>query len=137
VRNAVFELGPPKTRLAVTDELAGADISKLRKHVYIACGVLGIDPTTCCGSSKNGERETACSTTKSANIYPIPAGAASPSKTVCRDLKELVNVAPDLDTAANYEKVLLSIRNEHFDVINRDDPEHWFPNGNARKITVR
>ena len=44
-------------------------------------------------------------------------------------------MAPDPDTAVNYEKVLLSIQNEYFDVISRDDPEHWFPNEKARKIT--
>ena len=53
---------------------------------------------------------------------------------VCRDLKELLNVAPDSDTAANYEKVLLSIQNEYFDVISRDDPQHWVPNEKARKL---
>ncbi len=54
---------------------------------------------------------------------------------VCRDLKELLNVAPDPDTAANYEKVLLSIQNEYFDAISREDPQHWFPNEKARKLT--
>jgi hypothetical protein len=36
---------------------------------------------------------------------------------LCRDLKELLNVAPDPDTAARYEEVLLSIQKEYFDVI--------------------
>ena len=43
---------------------------------------------------------------------------------ICRDLKELLNVAPDLETAAEYGKVL----DEYFDVMSRDDPQHWIPN---------
>jgi len=37
------------------------------------------------------------------------------------------NVTPE-DTAADYEKVLLSIHKEYFDAMSHDDPEHWFPN---------
>ena len=43
---------------------------------------------------------------------------------ICHDLKELLNVAPILETAAKYEKFL----DEYFDVMSRDDPQHWFPN---------
>jgi len=53
---------------------------------------------------------------------------------LCRDLKELLNVAPDPDTAARYEEVLLSIQKEYFDVINRDDPQYWYPNKKARQL---
>ena len=34
-----------------------------------------------------------------------------------------------------YEKVLLCIRDEYFDVMSRDEPQHWLPNENARKLT--
>jgi len=43
------------------------------------------------------------------------------------------NVTPE-GTAATYEKVLLSIQEVFSDVISRDDPEYWFPNGKARKL---
>ena len=36
VREAALELGPPKTWLTIADELAGASMGDLRKHVYIA-----------------------------------------------------------------------------------------------------
>lgn len=42
---------------------------------------------------------------------------------------------PDSNTAANYEKVLLSIQNGYFEVISRDDPENCFPNEKARKLS--
>lgn len=42
---------------------------------------------------------------------------------------------PDPDTAANYEKVLLSLQKEYFDAMSRDDPHYWFPNERARKLT--
>ena len=44
VQKVNLELSPPRTWLAIADELAGADMGDLRKHVYIACGVLGMDP---------------------------------------------------------------------------------------------
>jgi hypothetical protein len=44
-REAAIELGPPKTWVAIADELRGADTGDLKKNVYVACGVLGIDPT--------------------------------------------------------------------------------------------
>ncbi|KAI9787510.1 MAG: hypothetical protein M1839_000040 [Geoglossum umbratile] len=133
-----LELGPPKTWLTIADELAGANMVDLRKHVYIACGVLGIDPNHMLWLIKEwAERNH----TFHNHIRPSSAAATEERlrntsfSQVCRDLRELLNVAPDPDTAANYEKVLLSIQNEYFDVISRDDPEHWFPNEKARKIT--
>lgn len=134
VREAVLELGPPKTWLTIADELAGANMGDLRKHVYIACGVLGIDPNHMLWLIKEwAERNRIFH--NQIRQYISDCHWSRLAEQVCRDLKELLNVAPDLDTAANYEKVLLSIQNEYFDVISRDDPEHWFPNEKARKIT--
>ena len=53
---------------------------------------------------------------------------------VCRDLKELLNVADDRETAVKYEEVLISIRDEYFIVMARDDPQHWLPNEKARNL---
>jgi hypothetical protein len=133
VREAAQELGPPKTWLAIADELAGANIDDLRKHVYIACGVLGIDPIHMLWLIKEwGDRNRIFH--NQIRQYISDCRWARLAEQVCCDLKELVNVAPDPDTAANYERVLLSIRNEYFDVINRDDPDSWFPNERARKL---
>lgn len=46
-------------------------------------------------------------------------------------------MADDEETAANYEKVLLHIRKEYFDVISDDGPEYWFANEYARKLTQK
>ena len=133
VREAALELGPPKTWLTIADELAGASMGDLRKHVYIACGVLGIDPNHMLWLIKEwAERNRIFH--NQIRQYISDCHWARLAEQVCRDLKELLNVAPDSDTAANYEKVLLSIQNEYFDVISRDDPQHWVPNEKARKL---
>ena len=43
---------------------------------------------------------------------------------ICRDLKELLNVAPGPETAAKHEKVL----DEYFEFMSRDDPQLWISN---------
>lgn len=43
IKEAAYELGPKKTWVTITDELAGTDVNDLRRHVTVACGVLGID----------------------------------------------------------------------------------------------
>ena len=134
VREAALELGPPKTWLTIADELAGANMGDLRKHVYIACGVLGIDPDHMLWLIEEwAERNRFFH--NQIRQYISDCHWGSLAKQVCLDLKELLNVAPDLDTAANYEKVLLSIQNEYFDALSRDDFQHWFPNEKAMKLT--
>ena len=134
VREAALELGPPKTWLTIADELAGANMGDLCKHVYIACGVLGIDANHMLWLIKEwGERNRIFH--NQIRQYISNCHWVHLAEQLCRDLKELLNVTPDPDTAVNYEKVLLSIQNEYFDVISRDDPQHWFPNEKARKLT--
>jgi hypothetical protein len=134
VRQASIRLGPPKTWLAVADQLAGADMSHLRNHVDVACGVLGIDSIHMLWLIREWvERNRTFHNQIRQYISECRWGRLADQ--ICRDLKELLNVAPDPDTAANYEKVLLSIQNEYFDVVGRGDPDHWFPNEKARKLT--
>lgn len=133
-RDAALQLGPPKTWLTIADELAGTNMGKLRDHVYIACGVLGIDPYHMLWLIKEwAERNRIFHNQIRQYISNCHWGRLA--EQVCRDLKELLNVAPDSDATVNYEKVILSIQNEYFDTINRDDPQHWFPNEKARKLT--
>jgi hypothetical protein len=135
VRKAAFELGPPKTWLTIADELAGADVADLRKHVYVACGVLGIDPNHMVWLiGEWAERNRIFH--NQIRQYISECRWFRLAEQICRDLKELLNVAPDPDTAAKYEKVLLSIQNEYFDVVDRDDPDAWYPNEKARKMGV-
>ena len=134
LKEAAVELGPPKTWLTIADELAGANMGDLQKHVYIACGVLGIDPNHMKWLIQEwAERNRIFH--NHIRQYISECHWPRLAKQICRDLKELLSVTPDPDTAAKYEKVLLSIQNEYFDVINRDDPQHWFPNEKARKLT--
>lgn len=134
VRDAALELRSRKTWLTIADELAGANMSDLRKHVYIACGVLNIDPNHMLWLIKEwAEKNRIFHNQIRQHISNCHWGRLA--EQVCRDLQELLDVAPDPDTAANYKKVLLTIQNEYFDVISRDDPQHWFSNEKARKLT--
>ena len=133
VQEAAMRLGPPKTWLNIASELAGADITDLRKHVDVACGVLGIDSIHMLWLIKEwAERNRIFHNQIRQYISECHWGSLADQ--ICRDLKELLNVAPDSDTAAKYEKVLLNIQNEYFDVMSRDDPQHWLPNEKARKL---
>lgn len=135
VQEAALELGPPKTWVTIADELAGASMNDLHKHVYVACGVLGIDPNHMSWLIKEwAERNRIFHNQIRLHIRDCNWGYVA--EQICRDLKELLNISPDPVTAANYEKVILSIQNEYFDVVNPDKPQHWFPNEKARKLTV-
>ena len=79
VREAALESGPPKTWVTIADELADAYMGDLCKHVRISLAVSSASiRTTCCSLSRNGQRETALSITKSANTSPIAAGVTLP-----------------------------------------------------------
>lgn len=135
IRSATRESGPPKTWVAIDDELAGANMADLRKHVNVACDILGLDSQHMVWLIKEwAERNrifhnqirqciSDCHWTKLA-------------EQICRDLKDLINVAPDEDTARYYEKVIVNIQEEYFDITSRDDPNDWLPNEKARKLRL-
>ena len=134
VRKAAQELGPPKTWIAIADELANADMTDLRKSVYVACDTLGLDANHMLWVIQEwAERNRTFHNQIRQHILDCRWSLLA--EQICRDLKELLNVAPDLDTANKYERVLLSIRNEYFDAMDRADPESWFPNEKAKKLT--
>ena len=144
VQNAAQRLGPPNKwteiarELAEADatDLAQADVKDLRKHVYDACNVLGIDYSHMVWLIKEwGERNRVFH--NQIREYISHCHWASLADQISRDLKELPNVAGDEDEAAHYEKVLLHIRDEYFDIIDDDDPEHWFPNTKAKELTTK
>jgi len=133
LQDAAQGLGPPKTWLSIADELDGANMDNLRRHAHVASGVLGIDGNHMIWLIKEwAQRNRIFHNQIRQNISDCYWGRLA--STICRDLKELLSVAPDADTAANYEKVLLSIRNEYFDVLSRDDPQYWIPNEKAKKL---
>ncbi len=109
-------------------------MADLRKSVYVACGTLGIDANHMLWLIKEwAERNRIFQ--NQIRQYISDCRWGSLAEQICRDLKELLNVASDSDMAKNYERVLLSIQNEYFDAMSRDDPESWFPNETARKLT--
>ena len=118
-------------KAAVVD--AAFDMGDLRKQVYIDCDVLGIDANHMLWLIIQwAERKR----TLHNQIRQYISDCHWPrlAKQLRRDLKELLNVVPP-DTATMYENVLLSIQTEYFDVKSRDDPEYWFVNEKAKKLT--
>lgn len=135
VRDAATALGPRNTWLSIANELEGADMNDLRKHVIIACEVLGIDSDHMVWLIKEwGDRNRIFH--NQIREFISNAQWTRLAAQVSRDLKELLNVAPDPDTAARYEKVLLSIQSEYFDVYDRDDYEGWLPNEKAKELLM-
>ena len=138
VQQAAEKLGPRSTWVEIADELIEDELNDVnlddfRRHVHVACGVLGIDPTHMSWLIKEwAERNRTFH--NQARQYISDCHWGSLAEQICRDLKEMLNVEPDQDTAAKYEHVLLSIRTEYFDVITQDDPQHRIPNEKATKL---
>ena len=133
VQKANLELSPPRTWLAIADELAGADMGDLRKHVYIACGVLGMDPHHMLWLIEQwGDRNRIFH--NQVRQYVTDCHWPALAKQIWRDLKELPNAVVDPDDLAKYETVLVSVQKEYFDVLDEDDPQHWLPNQKARDL---
>ena len=116
----------------VAGELAGAVVGNLRKDVDIACGVLGIDPIHMSWLIQEWADNNRIP--NQIRHYISDCHWSSLAQQICRDLKEILNVAPDQETAAKYEKILLTIQDEYFDVLNRDDHEYWLPNEKMMKL---
>ena len=100
--------------------------------MIVACGVLGIDASHMSWLIQQWERNRMFHNQIRQHISDCHF--SSLAEQICRDLKELLNVAPDQETAVKYERVLLSTQEEYFDVMSRDDPQYWFPNEKARKL---
>ena len=122
VRVAAIELGPP----------SGEGVGNLRKDVDIACGVLGIDSIHMSWLIKEWADNNRIH--NQIRQYISDCHWVSLARQICRDLKEILNVAPNQETAAKYEKILLTIQDEYFDVLSRDDHEYWLPNEKMRKL---
>jgi hypothetical protein len=133
VQKAKLELSPPRTWLAIADELAGADMGDLRKHVYVACGVLGMDPHHMLWLIEQwGDRNRRFH--NQVRQYITDCHWPALAKQIWRDLKELPNAVIDPDDLAKYETVLVSVQKEYFDVLDKYDPQHWLPNQKARDL---
>lgn len=126
-------LSAPRTWIDIADELAGADVNGLRQNVYSACQALGIESQHMIWLIEQwAQRNRAFHNAIRQHISECDWHALATQ--ICRDLKELLNVADDKDTAAQYEKVLLKIRGDYFNVMDPDDPKYWLPNEKAVKL---
>ena len=136
VKTASLELGPSKTWLEIADELKGQDVNNLRQHVYVASDALGVDPKHMIWLIEEwGERNRIfhCQI----RDFIKACHWRQLADQLCRDLKELPNIAPDEDTAKMYEQVLLELQSEYFKVLDANDPEFWFPNDNALALSTK
>lgn len=121
--------------LDIADELGGEGVGNFRKDVDVACAVLGIDSSHMEWLIKEWAADKNRIFHSQVRQYISDCHWVSLAEQICRDLKELLNVGPP-DMVKEYEKVLLCIRDEYFDVMSRDDPQHWIPNEKARKLIV-
>lgn len=133
VREVAIRLGPPKSWIDIAEQLDSEDMSNLRQHVDVACGILGIDSNHMLWLIKEWAERNRFFHNK-IRLYISDCHFNSLAGQIHRDLKELQNVAPDQETAKQYERVLINIRDEYFDVMNPHDPEHWIANEKARKL---
>ena len=121
--------------LGIAGQLGGEGLGNFRKDVCVACGVLGIDSLHMTWLIKEWAADKNRIFHSQVRQYISDCYWVSLADQICRDLKELLNVGPP-DIVKEYEKVLLCIRDEYFDVMSRDEPQHWVPNEKARKLIV-
>ena len=133
IRAASRGLSGPSTWTDIADKLAGADVTGLRKNVYGACDALGIDPEHMLWLIEEWAQRNRVFH-NSIRQYISECRWHYVAKQICHDLKELPNVAPDHDTAVKYERVLLKIRSDYFNVKDPYDPDYWVPNEKAIKL---
>jgi hypothetical protein len=116
----VVTLGPSKQWTTIAAELKEAHTDQMKKNVDVASAVLGIDPEHMqwliqeSAADRNNNFHNQVRDLITNCKWPQPAAH------VCRDIKELLLVSLDSKTAERYEKVLLYIRDEYFEVENED-----------------
>ena len=134
VQSAKLSLATPRTCVQSDDELKGESSNELKKHVYVCCGVLGIDPDHMLWLIDQwAERNRVFH--NNIREYIENCQWSSLATQLCLDIKEILNVAPDRDTAEQYNKVLLRIRDTYFTTMDSDDPQHWRFNDHAKNLT--
>ncbi|KAL6718707.1 hypothetical protein ACLMJK_002941 [Lecanora helva] len=136
IQHAATQLGSKQSGFEIADKLKGEDVKDLQRHVLIACDTLGIDHHYMCWlieewAERNRTFHNFC------REYIRDCRWADLAAQLCRDLNELINVAPDQETASNYENVMISMRDEFYRVRVEKDPQGWFPNDNAETLTVK
>ena len=133
VREASLGISGPRQWTTIADELA-TEVSDLRKHLHTACATLGIDADHMLWLIEEWAQRNRMFH-NSIREHISDCAWLRVAEQLCRDLKEVHNVAPDRDTAEKYGRVLLEIRDDYFEVVNPDDPGAWLPNEKARKLT--
>lgn len=123
----------PKTWQAIAAEIT-ADPRDIRRHVFVVSAILGLDSL----HMKCLINEWA---TRNNQFYNkirdqiINCRWSQVASTICRDVKELLQVSSDRDTASKYEKVLISLRDQYFEVMDEEDSDFWMANEKAKNLT--
>ncbi|KAL6719972.1 hypothetical protein ACLMJK_001893 [Lecanora helva] len=133
IKEASTALGGPNLWTTIADELEDQDMTSMRNHVDVACEVLGFDSNHMRWLIHEWTARRKMLHNQS-RAYITECRWTKLAAQLCRDLKELIKIASP-EHAEDYEKVLVYLRDEYFDVDDRDDPECWFPNQNARNLS--
>ncbi|KAL8823161.1 MAG: hypothetical protein Q9191_006118 [Dirinaria sp. TL-2023a] len=132
--DANIYLGAPYKWTDIAEDLKSVDTNNLRKKVWDACSVLGIDSRHMLWLIDEWAARNQLFHNK-VREHISECRWAPLAQQLCRDLKELINVISDEETAAKYEKVLVSIRDEYFALTSHDNPDHWIPSAKATELT--
>ena len=133
LERASAALGRPYTWVQIAENLQGVNAAEMHKNVGVACAVLGLDPNHMIWLINEWAARNDVFHNQ-VREYINTCDWSEVAKAISRDLKELIKVCPDQETARSYEKVLLSIREEYFDVIDDDEPRSWVPNEKALSL---
>lgn len=153
----VVKAGTPFKWVSIADELAGSDALGIACHIRVASAALGIDAEHMSWLIEQwGSRSATRKFHNSIREYVQECRWSKLQALLCRDLKELcmvMGVSTDDEgdgegdgeaegegegkggsAAKKYEKVILKVAHEYFDIDDYEDPDAWYLNGRARGL---
>ncbi|KAM0795317.1 hypothetical protein BDR22DRAFT_871703 [Usnea florida] len=133
VREASSGILGPRQQTAIADDL-DINTQDLRTYFFSSCDALGFDADHMLWLIGEWAQRN-CTFHNSIRDYISDCEWSRVGEQLCRDLKEVHNVAPDRDTAEKYKRVLLKIRHDYFEALNPDNSFTWLPSEKARKLT--
>ena len=120
----------------IANGLEGADTKELRKHVFTACDILNLDPNHM-GDLVQEWADRKVVAHDQVRKYVRECNWWSLAKQLCRDIKELPNIYTDPDTRAAFERAMVHIRDEYFDVVDPEGASGWFANEHAKVLSLQ
>ena len=128
---ATLEVCLPKTWVHAAEKLANSDMGDLGRDVDTPCGILGIDTMHMVWLIEQWADSNRWSRNHTREFIST-CNWDGCAVQLSRDLRELLKLH-DRDEASRYEKIILGIRDEYFEITVRDEPGSWFPNEKAWK----